>query len=74
MGPADRFTSQAASQNVNNWAEDHAEGAFLAARAVSRALDLADCADVLEAPDEDWFEDDLLSLIQNRPSRHLRPS
>jgi len=55
-----------------NWAEDHAEGQFQAGRAMRQALEEASCADDLEAADEELFEDDLLSLITHRPSRHLR--
>jgi len=61
-----------AGYSVSNWAEDHAEGRFHVARAFTRALDDVTCAEDLEAADEELFEDDLLSLIQNRPSRHAQ--
>lgn len=56
--------------HMTDWAEDHAEGDFRAYGAVSRALSQANNADDLEAADEELFEDDLLSLIIHRPSRH----
>jgi hypothetical protein len=55
-----------------NWAEDHVEADFTWPRAVSRALEQDSLEDSLETTDDEWFEDDLLSLIQNRPSRHPR--
>jgi len=59
-----------AGYSTSNWAEDHAEGRFQASRAFSRAMEEVTFAEDLEAADEELFEDDLLSLIQNRPSRH----
>jgi len=56
----------------SHWAEDHAEGAFLASRAFTEVSEQADCLEDLDAADEELYEDDLLSLIQNRPSRRLR--
>jgi hypothetical protein len=56
----------------SHWAEDHAEGAFLASRAFTEVSEQAEYLEDLEAADEELYEDDLLSLIQNRPSRRLR--
>jgi hypothetical protein len=59
-----------------SWAEDHAEGDF-ASLAIKRALNQASDAEDgedSETLDEEWFEDDLSSLIRNRPSRQARPN
>jgi hypothetical protein len=58
----------------SHWAEDHAEGAFLASRAFTEVSDEAEYREDLEAADEELYEDDLLSLIQNRPSRRRKLS
>jgi len=57
-----------------NWAEDHVESGFALPGAMTRALEMVGTDDEPETTDDDWFEDDLLSLIQNRPSRHSRGS
>jgi hypothetical protein len=56
--------------HMTDWAEDHAEADFRACGPISRALSQARNADDFEAADEELFEDDLLSLILHRPSRH----
>ncbi|MDB5807043.1 MAG: hypothetical protein JWN73_4365 [Betaproteobacteria bacterium] len=56
-----------------SWAEDHAEGDFAAAWGISHALNQAGDAEDGETVDDEWFEDDLISLIRNRPSRR-RPN
>jgi len=70
MDTADRAGFAGYSEN---WAEDHVEGDFTLPRAMSLALEQDGLDDTLEGTDDEWFEDDLLSLIQNRPSRHSRP-
>lgn len=61
-----------AGYSHQNWAEDHAEGDFGHAGAVHRALDSASNVEDIEAADDDWFEDDLISLVLHRPSRQAR--
>ncbi|HEX4327211.1 MAG TPA: hypothetical protein VH105_10350 [Burkholderiales bacterium] len=56
-----------------SWAEDHAEGDF-ASLAIKHALNQVSDAEDGETLDEEWFEDDLSSLIRNRPSRQVRPN
>lgn len=51
-----------------NWAEDHVEDD----RRLGRLAQALEGPEDPETTDDEWFEDDLLSLIQNRPSRHLR--
>ena len=51
-----------------NWADDHVEEGLNLDRLQHAFGEPEDH----ETTDDDWFEDDLLSLIQNRPSRHLR--
>jgi len=53
---------------AGNWAEDHVEDGSRFER-LQQALDGPEDP---ETSDDDWFEDDLISLIQNRPSRHAR--
>jgi hypothetical protein len=55
-----------------DWAEDHAETGFYAFGNIGQALDSATNAEDLEAADEELFEDDLLSLIAQRPSRQFK--
>lgn len=45
---------------------------FYAIEALALAEDYARINDDLNAADEELFEDDLLSLISQRPSRHQR--
>jgi hypothetical protein len=45
---------------------------FYAHDAMAHAEDYAGIIDDLDAADEELFEDDLISLIASRPSRHTR--
>lgn len=47
---------------------------FYAASALALAESDANINEDLEAADEELFEDDLISLIVRRPSRHTRSS
>ena len=58
--------------HMADWAEEHAEGDFRAFGAMGQVLSQAGNAEDLEAAGEELFEDDLLSLILHRPSRHYR--
>jgi hypothetical protein len=69
MGHADRASFAGYSEN---WAEDHAEGDFDIAADMRRAHEQAAAEGDLEDADDGWFEDDLQSLIRNRPSRQAR--
>jgi hypothetical protein len=69
MGQLDRA---GLTGHMTDWADDHAEADFRASGAMARALDQASNAEDLEAADAELFEDDLLSLIQQRPSRHCK--
>ena len=55
-----------------DWADDHAEGDFRVFGPMNQALDQARNAEDLEAADQELYEDDLLSLILHRPSRHYK--
>ena len=71
MGHADRASF--AGTNMRSWADDHVEGDLYSTPVYAQAMAQASNAEDFEDIDEeDWFEDDLISLIQNRPSRHAR--
>ncbi|HEY4371372.1 MAG TPA: hypothetical protein VGN52_05590 [Burkholderiales bacterium] len=53
---------------AGNWADGHVESGLNFDR-LQQAFGEAEDP---ETTDDEWFEDDLLSLIQNRPSRHAR--
>ena len=78
MGHADRASF--AGTNMSNWADDHVEGDLYSTPVYAQAMAQASNAEDFEGVgneecgDEEWFEDDLASLIQNRPSRHARHS
>lgn len=69
MGQLDRASFPG---HIGDWAEDHAEADFRAFGNIGQALESANNADDLEAADEELFEDDLLSLIAQRPSRQFK--
>jgi len=73
MGHADR--AGFSGYSTNDWAEEHVEDSA-PDRAMTRVLEQASNALDLEAADDELdaelYEDDLLSLIQHRPSRHAR--
>ena len=69
MGPTDRTSF---ADYAGNWAEDHVEDGIRLPHAMHQALEQAGAEEDCEVPDEEWFEDDLLSLIQSRPSRQAR--
>ena len=55
-----------------DWADDHVEGDFGVLGQMDQALSQVSNAEDMEAADTELFEEDLLSLILHRPSRHYR--